>query len=325
MHTNYKRIVFFTFIYVTTLFANNTDFLTTYRTEGIKNIAKMFDKELAHENYWKDYLKNIDTSFGYYESNKDILACDKSKFTLSLYQKEKNHFKLIKEYSAFTGKNKGDKITEGDLRTPIGVYNLVQKLTHVDPFYGPMAFVTSYPNIYDQYKGKTGQGIWIHGVPKDQKRDSFTKGCIAINNKNLESLDQKIDISKTVLIINNKSLSKKDLKKSLAHLLADLYAWRYAWIYNNLNDYLAFYAPEFKRFDGMDLTQFKKYKTRIFAKREKKHIRFTNINIIPYPHTKNIYKITFHENYRTNSFTFNGDKVLIAKLTNDKLQIITEK
>ncbi len=50
---------------------------------------------------------------------------------------------------------KGDKKTEGDLRTPIGVYDLVKKISNVDEFYGPLAFVISYPNIYDRYKENT--------------------------------------------------------------------------------------------------------------------------------------------------------------------------
>ncbi|CAI6147276.1 MAG: hypothetical protein SPLUMA1_SPLUMAMAG1_01934 [uncultured Sulfurimonas sp.] len=58
-----------------------------------------------------------------------------------------------------------DKIREGDLRTPIGVYKLVKKLSKVDSFYGPLAFATSYPNSYDKYLGKNGSGIWIHGLP----------------------------------------------------------------------------------------------------------------------------------------------------------------
>jgi len=323
-----KRVLLSTLFFLTASLYASTDvaLLTQYRKEGIKNIEKELDKKLASQSYWKAYLKNIDTSFGYFESYNNILVCDKSKSDLSFYKKDTNNtYKLAKEYNAYTGKIKGDKKKEGDLRTPVGAYNLTKKITKVDSFYGPMAFVTSYPNLFDKYKGKTGQGIWIHGLPIDQERDSFTKGCIAINNKSLESLNENLDIDKTILIINEKKIQKKDLKEPLSKILSNLFAWRYAWIYNNLKDYLSYYSPEFKRFDGMKIDRFKKYKKRIFAKNEKKTILFSDINVIPYPGTKDIFKITFKEKYRSNSFAFHGDKVLIVKLIDNSFNIITER
>ncbi len=329
MQSNNKK-VFFSIIllsFASLLFATDVNLLTHYRNHGIKDIQKELDKKLAQKAYWKEYLQNIDTRFGYFESYDNILACDKSKSQLCVYKRDANNsYQLKREYSAFTGKLKGDKEKEGDLRTPIGIYNIVKKITKVDSFYGPMAFVTSYPNVFDKYRGKTGQGIWIHGLPINQKRDEFTKGCIAINNKSIKCLDKNIDISKTILIIDEDVVKKDNANKAvLAKVLASLFAWRYSWIYNDIDKYLSFYAPKFKRFDGMTLAQFKKYKTRIFNKQEKKSIIFQDINVIPYPDTKNIFKIAFKEKYKSKSFSFNGKKVLIVKLTDDKFNIITER
>jgi murein L,D-transpeptidase YafK len=303
-----------------------SDILTQYRENGIQNLEKQMDLDLSKKEYWQKYLQNRDTKFGYLESYNNILACNKSKSTLSLYMKDKNNtYTLTKSYSAFTGKIKGDKLKEGDLKTPIGVYTLTKKLSEVDSFYGPMAFVTSYPNLYDKYKGKDGSGIWIHGLPMHQERDSFTKGCIAIKNASIKCLDQNIDINETVLIIKEKSHTVLDLKQKLTNVLSQLYAWRYAWIYNDTKKYLSFYDSAFKRFDGLNLRNFKKYKTRLFNKEESKTIIFKNINVIPYPNKKNTFKITFDELYNSNSFSFSGEKSLIVKLENSHLKIITEK
>jgi murein L,D-transpeptidase YafK len=306
------------------LYAN---ILTTYRTYGLDNIEKQMDLELTKKEYWSQYLKSIDTSFGYIESYSNILTCNKSKSTLRLYKRNsKNRYYLDKEYSAFTGKLKGDKIKEGDLRTPIGIYNLTKKISKLDSFYGPLAFVTSYPNSYDKFKGKNGSGIWIHGLPTQQKRDDFTKGCIAINNSNIEALDRRINIDKTLLIINPKEVKKKISKKTLTSILASLYEWRYAWLYNDIDKYLQFYSSDFIRFDGMNFQRFKKYKTRIFKKPEKKTIMFNNISVIPYPNSSNIYQITFKEFYKSNSYAFNGNKVLMIKLDNkNNMKIFTER
>ena len=303
-----------------------SDALTLYRLHGIQNIEKQMDYDLAQTKYWSSYLEDIDTGFGYLESYSNVLACNKSLSTLTLHMKDKeNDFELIKEYSAYTGKIRGDKVHEGDLKTPVGVYTLTKKLEKVDSFYGPLAFVTSYPNSYDKYKGKDGSGIWIHGLPIKQERNKFTKGCIAINNQNIECLDRHIDIKKTLLIIQEEGKEKVPSKESLATVLSGLYAWRYAWLYNNTTDYLNFYDENFIRFDGMDIERFKSYKTRVFNKGESKSIIFNNINVVPYPGEENIFRVTFFEIYKSNSFTFSGDKVLILKLVNNKIKIITEK
>ena len=302
------------------------DLLTDYRLHGIDNIEKQMDSELAKTEYWNSYLKNINTTFGYIESYSNILTCNKDNSTLCVYVKDSNNsYKLKKEYSAYTGKNKGNKVKEGDLKTPIGIYNLTKKISKVDPFYGPLAFVTSYPNSYDKYLGKNGHGIWIHGLPLNQERDTFTKGCIAIQNDSIECLNKNIDITKTLLLINQNKVKKDISKKKLSTLLSQLYKWRYSWLYNDIEGYLDFYDEDFIRFDGMKYQTFVNYKKRIFKKQEKKKIIFTYINVIPYPGTPNLYKISFKEFYSSKSFEFTGDKVLMAKLIDNKIKILTEK
>jgi len=308
----------------------SSDILTNYRINGIDKIEKQMDLELTKIEYWDEHLKNIDTKFGYIESYSNILTCNKDESTLNLYSSDKNStFIFKKKYSAFTGKRKGDKAKEGDLKTPIGIYQLVKKLskeTKLNSFYGPLAFVTSYPNIYDTYRGKNGSGIWIHGLPIEQERDEFTRGCIAINNLNIESLATNIDITKTLLIINS-SKSKQDIsKKTISSILSQVYTWRHAWVYSEIDNYLQFYAPEFIRNDGMNIKTFTNYKTRVFKKFEKKSIIFNNINVIPYPNSDNIFQITFKEFYKSDTYQFIGNKILIIKIEEDnKMKILTEK
>jgi len=306
---------------------NANDILTTYRNNGITEIEKQMDIELTKPLYWSEYMKDKDTSFGYLESYSNVLTCNKEKSTLTLHRlNSEEKFKIQKEYGAFTGQIKGDKIKEGDLKTPLGVYNLTKKLDKVDSFYGPMAFVTSYPNTYDKYRHKSGHGIWIHGLPTEQERDEYTKGCIAINNSNIECLDKNIDISKTVLIIDKNKVKQEVSKQKLSTILSHLYIWRYAWKYNDFNSYISFYAPEFIRNDGLNYERFKNYKRRVFNKIEKRTITFSNINVIPYPNTTDIYQLTFKEYYKSDTFEFNGDKILIVRLKKDNyLEILTEK
>ena len=318
------KIIFFILLGIS-LFGD--DILTNYRINGIKEIEKKMDMKLAQKEYWSEYLQDKDTTFGYLETYSSILTCNKTDSTLNLYKRDENStFKLQKEYAAYTGKKPGDKIKEGDLRTPIGIYEITKRLNNVDPFYGPMAFVTSYPNLYDKYRGKNGHGIWIHGVPTEQNRDEFTKGCIAINNVAIESLNEKINIDDTLLIIDEAEISKNISKERLVTILSQLYMWRYSWLYNDIDTYLNFYADDFSRADKMSLNQFKRYKTRIFRKNERKTIIFNNINIVRYPNTQNIFQITFNEIYRSKSFSFTGKKTLIVRIdTLNNIKIFIEK
>jgi len=308
---------------------NAYDVLTDYRLNGIANIQKKMDMELAKKPYWIRYLKDKDTTFGYLEKYSNILACNKSKSTLDLYVKNsKGRFYRKDKHHAYTGKNKGDKQKEGDLRTPVGIYRIVSKKNqqNLDPFYGPLAFVTSYPNLYDRYLGKDGHGIWIHGLPLDNsKRDKYTKGCIAINNSNLQCLEKEINVNNTLLIINEKEVKKHISKSILASILAQLYKWRYAWKYNDIETYLSFYSKDFKRADGTRYIFFERYKRRIFKKKEKKSIIFKDINVLPYPNRKDVYQITFREFYRSDTFRFIGNKELLIKFKNNKMKIFVEK
>ena len=319
-----KHLIFLIFIILVS--SVSADILTDYRQNGLRAIEKELDLKLTDKNYWKEYLKAQDTSFGYIEKYENILICDKSKHTLSLYVKENGKYKLKKTYSAYTGKKKGDKVREGDLRTPIGIYNLTKKISKLDSFYGPLAFVTSYPNFYDKIKGKDGSGIWIHGVPADKKRNKYTKGCIALENKNIKFLDKIINIDKTLLIISPNKLQKKPSDAKLTVILTSLYKWRYAWIYNDINNYIKYYSTTFKKNNGTTYKRYKKYKTRVFKKNEQKSIIFKNLTVIPYPNSQNIFQITFDEDYKSDSLKFNGEKKLLITLDkSNSFKIFLEK
>lgn len=303
------------------LFSN--DSIILYKSGG----KKLFEKEMNNPSYWAGTLFNKDLRFGYFERAFSLLTVSKDKGSLELYTPNaRQQFALKKRYSAFTGKNGGDKNVEGDLKTPIGIYTLTEKKKTVDPFYGPMAFVTSYPNLYDRIRGKSGDGIWVHGVPLSGSRDPFTKGCIAINNNDLLQLDKSINPSNTLLIIDS---TLKPVAKPTAYsaILASLYRWKSAWIDNDLDTYLSFYDAAFRRYDGMNLNQFKSYKERIFSKDESKTITFSDINIIPYPGEKqNLFWVTFNQLYLSESHRYEGDKALLVRLNNDQsVSILTEE
>jgi len=188
------KFVFFVFI-AFNMYAN--DLVNVYRFEGISAVEKVIENSLKDVNYWKNYLENKNVDYGYYEYKKYVILTQKEQTEMSLYEIVNNDYKLVLRNSVIVGENSGDKYTEGDKKTPEGAYELIEKKSQVDQFYGPFALVTSYPNSFDKSLDKKGSGIWIHGMPFDGDREKFTKGCIALDNTELENLE------KTLIIKNN--------------------------------------------------------------------------------------------------------------------------
>ncbi len=306
------------------LWANSL--VQTYRQNGLEEVEKQIEVLLQDKDYWKNFLKNKDVQKGFYEFNTPIIFVNKALKIMDLY-----HYKNFKQSQTSTQEviagKMGDKEKEGDLKTPVGVYEITKKFVPKDGFYGPVAFSLSYPNLFDRLANKNGHGIWIHGFPlNNEKRDGRTKGCIAVKNDILKKFDKDLASEKAVVIISEQGDIVVD-KKEVQDLLTSLFQWKYAWKYNDLKKYLSFYGDDFKRFDGKDIKQFSDLKRRIFAKNENKIIVFKNIAISPYPdlEQKGLYIISFDEFYKTKSYTFSGKKELYVRLQNNKMQIVAEK
>ena len=191
------------------------DFLELYRTQGINAVEKELEKSLRDVNSWKKYLENKNVDYGFYETKAYVIVAQKNNKEMSVFAKNGDDFKKISKDNMIIGEKAGDKYLEGDKKTPEGSYDLVQKRTGLDQFYGPLALVTSYPNNFDQSLNKKGHGIWIHGMPLNGDRENYTQGCLALNNEKLKELEKNIDYKKTVLITSGDEF-KKAKKEDIA-------------------------------------------------------------------------------------------------------------
>lgn len=218
------------------------------------------------------------------------------------------------------------------MATPIGVYRITQKLERLDQYYGVLAFVTNYPNLYDTLKKRTGHGIWVHGMPLNGDRNELnTKGCIAIENPLLSSYDKVLKGEKAFLITYEDKFFPST-KEELSMILSSLFQWKEAWARGDFERYMRFYNPNFTRYDGMKFNAFKEYKKRVFAKNEKKNIAFSSINVIPYPNSQNkrLFYVMFDQDYKAYqqnklSYSSNSQKELYIEIENNQVSIIMEK
>lgn len=129
------------------------------------------------------------------------LAVDKSRKLLMVLKNDGEFYQIVRKYDISLGKIIGNKEREGDMRTPVGLYHIVEIKERKDllPYYGPRAFVTDYPNRFDQANGRTGGGIWLHGSGQGA-RTADTHGCVVLDDDNVIKLANWVGINTPVAI-----------------------------------------------------------------------------------------------------------------------------
>ncbi len=197
-----------------------------------------------------------------------LLVVDKKNQDFFIFS---NKSPLRKEHSwqCTTGQVHGDKIVEGDLKTPEGIYFLERRISgnHL-PFdlYGNLAFTLNYPNPVDRINQKTGHSIWIHGrgkevVPYD------TEGCVAMDMEYMLALEKLVTLRKTPLIITDNvswepvETASEDSRKIVEKSLQ----WARDWQIKSDN-YFEYYDPVlYPKSSGQSFGRFKAHKKRLFS------------------------------------------------------------
>jgi len=306
--------------------ANSFDYAKAYFQGGIEAIEQLVEDEFTKEEFWVEALANENVKFGYFQNKKydHIVVVDKMAKKLSLF--DANYNKII-SIPVQVGKEMGDKMVEGDLKTPLGVYNFIRRIQHLDPDYGPLAITTNYPNFYDRTHGKTGHGIWIHGLPENNPFKVATEGCIAMENDLLLQFDALINHKKALLITNEQGLMTTDIQE-IAKILAFIHRWKIAWKYDDFENYIDAYDEDFKWHNGMDKERFTRHKSHIFKIASNKQIIHSDFEIIPYPtelYTQRIFQVKMHQDYSASNHKSQGEKILFIKMDGDEPKIILEK
>ncbi len=164
-----------------------------------------------------------------------LLAIDKSKQIFLYFTKDSDTqtLSLDRKIPCTTGMVSGDKIKEGDKKTPEGIYFIEGKKEKGLDFglYGDLAFVLNFPNPVDQAKGKTGHGIWIHGRGKPITPYE-TRGCVALNNHDINQLQSDIRLKRTPVVISDALTDTKESpqSKEITTLLVTMTRdWASAW------------------------------------------------------------------------------------------------
>jgi murein L,D-transpeptidase YafK len=206
-----------------------------------------------------------------------LILVDKKTNTLSIaHYEDDDSFKILKTFHTTTGKVKGDKEEEGDLKTPEGVYQFSLCLTQpgLKTKFGPMAFYINYPNAYDLIAGRNGNNIMLHGTdaPSRLKKDFDSEGCVVVDNEDLKELHAAIQLRLTPILIFKELTPeyKSGGRDEKLHKFFD--SWIADWESRDVDKYMSHYHTDFSspiKGKMFDREQWKRYKGELTKKYSK--------------------------------------------------------
>ena len=239
---------------------------------------------------------------------KNAIVVDGDRSRVYVYENANGTARLVQDYYTTLGKRGVDKALEGDQKTPIGVYQVTSRIpgSKLPDLYGWGALPINYPNEWDRLLGKTGYGIWLHGVPRDNyaRAPWASDGCIALANPDIKGLSKRVQVGITPVIIAERVewVSPEALRKEREEFFRQLEAWRTDWESRDLDRYLAHYARAF-RSDSVDLSAWNEHKQRVNAGKTWIKVSLNNLSVFRSPGKQSLIAVTYDQDYRSNNLT----------------------
>jgi L,D-transpeptidase YnhG len=234
------------------------------------------------------------------QKSKHAIAVDASRSRLYLFENTPMGLNLVSDYYISVGKAGTSKTSEGDQRTPLGVYYITSNLDRksLKDFYGSGAMPLSYPNILDAKRGKTGGGIWLHGTPSAQfsRPPLATDGCVVMANPDLEHIIRTVEVRSTPVVIAPQLdwIAPAKARAEVAPFETSLHAWRNAKTQGDLNQILSFYTPDFSS-NGKTLTQWTDTLKSELSKVQGRTIQLKDVSYLRWTDSSDTMVVTFGE------------------------------
>jgi murein L,D-transpeptidase YafK len=234
------------------------------------------------------------------QKSKHAVAVDASRSRLYLFENTPAGLNLVSDYYISVGKAGTSKSTEGDQRTPLGVYYITSNLDKksLKDFYGAGALPLSYPNILDAKRGKTGSGIWLHGTPPNQfsRPPLATDGCVVLANPDLDHIIKTVEIRSTPVVIAAKLdwVEPRSIRNESKPFEDALHAWRNAKTTGDLDQILSFYTPDFTS-NGKTLAEWTPVLKTELSKVQGRTIELKDVSYLRWTDTADTMVVTFGE------------------------------
>ena len=268
------------------------------------------------------YLWHLDADQHY------AIVVDTSTSTLYLYENVNGEPHYVADFYISVGKKGADKVSEGDQRTPLGVYFINSKLTKdkLTDFYGSVAYPLSYPNEWDRRLGRDGHGIWLHGTPSDtySRPPRASNGCVVLSNDDLLQIGKHVQIGHTPVIITSQMDWSDDSDRADRNaLLEEIEKWRSDWASRDTDAYLAHYAGDFAA-GQLKFAAFAEQKRLVNSGKTWIKVSISKLSVFPYPSQPGLVVVSFEQDYDSNNLSNRMIKRQYWMKRNDKWQIVYE-
>ena len=241
------------------------------------------------------------------------IVVDASRSRVYVYENNAGALRLVADYYSTLGKQGIDKRREGDQKTPLGVYHVTSMIpgAKLPDLYGWGAFPINYPNDWDRRAGRTGYGIWLHGVPRENyaRAPRASDGCIALANDEIAELAKRVQPGATPVVIAERVdwVTPGQLRAERERFMRQLEAWRSDWESRDAEKYLAHYAHEF-RAGATDLAAWSAHKRRVNAGKKWIKVALSNVSVLRSAGQDGVIEVTFDQDYRSNNLSQHARK-----------------
>jgi murein L,D-transpeptidase YafK len=225
---------------------------------------------------------------------------DASRSRLYLFENRPTGLTLVADYYISVGKAGVAKVSQGDQRTPLGVYYITSNINpkSLKVFYGSGALPINYPNILDAKRGKTGSGIWLHGTPPEQfsRPPQASDGCLVMANPDLNNIIRTVEIGSTPVVIAPQLqwVDPHSAKNESKPFDETLQAWRTAKVAGNLDRVMSFYTQDFNSY-GKTLEQWSGVLRNELAQVQGHDIELKDVSLLRWTDSADTMVVTFGE------------------------------
>lgn len=240
------------------------------------------------------------------QSVEDILIADTSSATMYRFRNSPAGLIEIDQRYMSIGLKGVRKERAWDRRTPLGVYFITESLdtTRLADKYGVGAYPLDYPNAWDRFNSRTGDGIWLHGVDhKNPDRPPLdTDGCLALPNEEILKLVSNLKPLVTPVIVAREMRWARpgETETVRSELKEAVERWRASQESNDLLAYLDLYAEDF-RYRDMDRSRWAAFRLGVFEARPLAALSLENLMLVADPEASDLYLSRFKQTLTTES------------------------
>lgn len=236
------------------------------------------------------------------------VVVDASRYRVFVFENVGGTPRLVEDFYTTLGRNGIEKLREGDRKTPLGAYHVTSLIpgAKLPDLYGRGALPINYPNEWDRRSGRTGHGIWLHGVPADTyaRAPRASDGCIALANPDFERLAGLVRPGVTPVVIADEVewLDAERWHAARQRFASRLEQWQRDWESGDVDRYLSHYAREFRAGNGMDRAAWGAHKRRVNATRSWIEVTLAELSVLRSPGKRELALATFEQRYRSSGF-----------------------